>query len=200
MRKLIDLSGKRFGRWRVLALHPKRMRYGKARRAVTALWMCRCDCGTERLVLGSNLRAGYSKSCGCLGREKTRKRNTKHGHARRGKHTRVYDAWQHAKQRCLNPNNKDYGSYGGRDLGIYPDYCDDFLAFFADVLDAPDGLSLDRINNNRGYEPNNMRWADAVTQRRNQRPRKRKRRVSVEEINAYGAALARAASGSGIAP
>jgi hypothetical protein len=195
MGRLIDITGQRFGRWKVVALNPERRRYGKA---TFTLWRCRCDCGVERIVFGCNLRAGYSKSCGCLSREQTTKRNTKHGHAVRGQHTRAYDAWQHLKQRCTNPNNKDYPNYGGRNIGFHPDYRDDFLAFFADVLDPQDGLSLDRIDNNRGYEPNNMRWADAVTQRANQRPRKRKgRRANVAEIRAYADSLARAASASG---
>ena len=172
--RLIDLSGQRFGRWKVLALHPERRRYRKAGRAVTALWMCRCSCGTERLVFGTNLRRGLSLSCGCFSWEQTIKRSTKHGHAVRGQHTRAYDAWQHAKQRCINSNNKYFAYYGGRGIGIHPDYRDDFLAFFADVLDPPDGLSLDRIDNSRGYEPNNMRWADAATQRANQRRAKTK--------------------------
>src|SRR5262249_18299393 len=113
--RLIDLTGQRFGRWMVLAIHPKRMRYGKAGHAVMALWMCRCSaCGTERLVFATNLRRRLSKSCGCAAHEATRKRNTKHGHAVRSQPTRAYVAWQHMKQRCLNPNNKDYDNYGGR--------------------------------------------------------------------------------------
>jgi|SRR5262245_41650378 len=171
MDQLIDITGRKFGRWRVIAIHPERRRYGKACKAIFVLWHCRCDCGAEGIVFGNNLHRGLSKSCGCAAREALRRRNWKHGHAVRGQHTRAYDAWQHLKQRCTNPNNKDYASYGGRGLGIYLDYRDDFLAFFANVLDAPDGLSLDRIDNNRGYELNNMRWADAVTQRANQRRR-----------------------------
>lgn len=192
MGRLLDRTGKKFGRWRVIALHPERMRYGKARLAVAALWMCRCDCGAERLVLGNNLRAGHSKSCGCLSREKTRKRNTKHGHACRGKVTRAYVCWQHLKQRCLNPSNKDYPNYGGRGIGIYPDYRDDFLALYADMLDPPPGLSLDRIDVDGNYEPNNIRWADSAMQARNRRPYKR-RRAKLTEIRAYAASLARAA-------
>ena len=175
MGRLIDLLGLRFGRLQVIALHPERRRYGNA---TFPLWHCRCDCGEERIVFGGNLRRGFSKSCGCAAREATRKRNTKHGHAVRGNHTRAYNAWQHMKQRCLNPNNKDYPNYGGREqpITIYDDYRDDFQAFYADVLDPPDGLSLDRTDNNRGYKPNNMRWADAVTQRHNQRRAKTKKR------------------------
>jgi len=89
-KKLIDLSGRRFGRWTVLGLHPTRMRYGKAMKSIQALWLCRCDCGRESLVLGQNLRSGLSRSCGCRIPEVTRARSTKHGHARRGKVTRAY--------------------------------------------------------------------------------------------------------------
>jgi hypothetical protein len=169
MGRLIDLIGKRFDRWEVLAIHPERRRHGKAGKAIAVLWRCRCDCGVEGIVYGSNLRQRLSKSCGCAAREATRRRNTTHGHAVRGQHTRAYEAWQHAKQRCYNRNNQDYSNYGGRGIGIHPDYRDDFLAFFADVLDPPEGLSLDRIDNNRGYEPGNLHWADAATQVRNRR-------------------------------
>jgi len=176
MGKLIDLTGRRFGRWTVLAIHPERRRYGRDGNAVAVLWDCRCDCGEESTVFGSNLRRGLSRSCGCAAHEATRKRNTKHGHAVRGQHTRVYDAWQHLKQRCLNPNNKDYASYGGRGLGVHPDWLE-FLGCYADVGDRPhDDLRLDRVDNDAGYGPTNYRWTTAIEQRRNQRPRKRKKR------------------------
>jgi hypothetical protein len=195
MSRFIDLAGKRFGRWKVIATHSERRRYGNAGKATFVLWHCRCDCGVEGIVFGTNLRRGLSKSCGCAAREALRRRNTKHGHAVRGQHTRVYDAWQHAKQRCLNPNNKDYPNYGGRGIGFHPDYCDDFLAFFADLLDPPPGLSIDRIDNNGNYEPGNCQWATASMQRANQRRRKRKgRRSNVADMLAFSAALARASA------
>src|SRR5262245_15162122 len=111
----VDLTGRRFGRGTVLALHPERRRYGEgsSHPTVFAVWLCHCDCGTERLVLGIRLRSGRSRSCGCLKREKTRER-IKHGHARRGKRTRPYNCWQHMKGRCNNPNDQAYEYYGGR--------------------------------------------------------------------------------------
>jgi hypothetical protein len=197
--RLIDLTGKKFGLWTVLALHPKRMRYGKAGQAVVALWLGHCDCGTERLVFGPNLRRGLSLSCGCLAREQTRKRNTKHGHAVRGQHTRAYNTWQHLKQRCLNPNNKAYAYYGGRGISV----CEDWLGFenyFADMLDPPDGLSIDRVDNNGPYASWNCRWATSSMQSANRRPWKRKRcRSDVTAIIAFANALARAA-GSNSSP
>jgi hypothetical protein len=195
---LIDLSGQQFGRWRVLALHPKRMRYGKANHAVAALWMCRCSCGTERLVLGTNLRTGMSQSCGCLSRETTRKRSTKHGHARHGKVTRAYACWSRIKQRCYNPNHKDYPDYGGRGIGFAEHWRHSFTTWYADTGDPPPGCSIDRIDVNGNYEPGNVRWATPSVQAANRRPRKRKgRRANVAQILAFAASLARAASASG---
>src|SRR5215831_10569062 len=115
--RLHDLTEQRFGRWTVLAIHPRRMRYGKTGHAVAVLWLCRCECGTERVVFGNNLHRRLSTSCGCLKREKLIERNTKHGHARRGKHTSIYDRWVSMRQRCSNPNNNSYVNYGGRDDG-----------------------------------------------------------------------------------
>ena len=191
--RLIDLTGQRYGRLRVLAIHPERIRYGKDKRAVAALWHCRCDCGAERLVFGSNLRQGFSRSCGCLIRDTTTKRSTKHGHARRGSVTRAYTCWVGMQQRCFNPNTKGYCNYGGRGITVCEYWRLDFQAFYADMLDPPPGLSIDRINNEGNYEPGNCRWATASVQVRNQRPRKRKPpRAKLENIQAYAAALARA--------
>ena len=195
--RLHDLTGQRFGRLLVLRPHPERVRYGKDKRAVAVLWCCVCVCGEERLVLGNNLRQGFSRSCGCLIRDKTTERNTKHGHARRGKVTRAYTCWVSMLQRCFNPNSQSYGNYGGRDDPItVVEYYRDFVNWYADRGDPPDGLSQDRINNNGNYEPGNLQWATASMQVRNQRPRKRKARsAKLEDIQAYAAALARATSG-----
>ena len=181
-KKLIDLTGKRFGRWLVLGLHPERVRYGKDKRAVAALWHCVCVCGEERLVLGNNLRQGFSRSCGCLIRDKTTERNTKHGHARKGKVTRAYTRWVSMKQRCFNPNRKDYCNYGGREPPESPitvvEYYRDFSNWYADIgYQLHDKhLSQDRIDNNRGYEPGNCQAATAAEQVVNRRSPKRKMR------------------------
>jgi hypothetical protein len=194
-RLLVDLTGKRFGRWMVLAIHPKRVRYGRRRLAVQALWLCRCDCGTERLMLGSNLRCGVSTSCGCFKREQTIKRNLKHGHARRGNHTRIYDIWVSMLQRCLNPNAAGYRNYGGRGITV----CERWLIFknfYVDMGDPPPGLSLDRINNDGNYDPPNCHWATHAEQVNNRRPPKRKHRSALAELERFAASLARASIGS----
>jgi hypothetical protein len=182
--RFIDITGKRFGRWTVRAIWPQRNAWGQAR------WSCRCDCGAERIVCGTHLRRGLSTSCGCRAREISRER-AKHGLTR----TRIYRCWQNMKRRCFNPQHPQYANYGARGIGVCEPWYADVRNFHADVGDPPPGKSLDRIDNNRGYEPGNVRWATAIEQARNQRPRKRKpRRSTVAEIQAYAAALAWAAS------
>ena len=113
--------------------------------------------------------------------------------------TRIYRVWAAMKQRCLNPNNKGYDNYGGRGIGIDDPDWHEFVSFYADVGDrAHNDLSLDRINNNAGYGSTNYRWATRSEQARNRRPRKRRkqRRADIADIQAFAAALTRAASAS----
>jgi hypothetical protein len=119
---------------------------------------------------------------------------TRHGHARKGHRTRAYMCWVSMKQRCLNPNNRAYGNYGGRNISVCERWRR-FENFLADMGEPPPGKSLDRYPNNDGnYEPGNCRWATPREQFLNQRPPKRKRRrADVAEILAYADALARAA-------
>jgi hypothetical protein len=162
-KKVIDLSGRRFGRWTVVG-------YAQNQR-----WACRCDCGRCADVLGGNLRAGGSQSCGCFGRELTKARSTKHGMTG----SREYNTWVAMKSRCFNPRHPSYPRYGGAGITVsYKDWISNFTAFFADTGTRPPGQSLDRIDGTGNYEPGNVKWSDAKQQRRNQRPRKpyRKRR------------------------
>ena len=153
---LIDLTGKTFGRWSVI----KRMEngvYGETR------WLCRCSCGTERVVKGQHLRNGSSKSCGCLSVEIAIQTNTTHGMC----YSKEYYAWDTMLARCTNPNNQSYYNYGGRGIQV----CDrwrDFNNFYAD-MGPSNGLTLDRRNNDGHYEPGNCRWADWSTQMSNKR-------------------------------
>jgi hypothetical protein len=191
MTRLIDITGKRLGRWTVLAIHPERSPGGEA------VWICYCDCGTKRDVTGHSLRSGNSTNCGCLRRENLRKRRTRHGHCSGGRSTLAYTRWLAMLQRCFDPNHERYCYYGGRGVTV----CDRWLKFenfYVDMDDPPPGQWLDRRDNDGNYEPGNCRWTTPTEQARNRRPPKRKRRrSSLAEIQAYGAALAPAASAPG---
>lgn len=151
MGALINLTGKRFGYWVVLE------RTG-ADRSGKPTWLCRCECGTERIVTGSNLRGGYSKSCGCVLVEQL----TKHGKF----NSPEYKIWSAMIQRCTNPNSQNYHRYGGRGVRV----CERWLKFenfLADMGERPDGTTLDRVDNDGNYEVTNCRWATRETQYRN---------------------------------
>jgi hypothetical protein len=88
--------------------------------------------------------------------------------------TSIYHRWQAMKQRCYNPNAKWFSNYGARGIDVCDDWRPDFQAYFADVGDPPDGLTLDRVDNSRGYSPDNIRWATRAVQTANRRrPKKR---------------------------
>ena len=162
MSALKDLTGQKFGRLTVIS-RAENADCGKVR------WICKCDCGAEVVVRGGNLRNGHTASCGCLQKEKTTERSTKHGMT----HSKIYNTWNDIKRRCFNSNRKQFKDYGGRGITLYPEWILDFQAFYDYVSTLPhfgeEGYSLDRINNDGNYCPGNLRWADRKTQARNTR-------------------------------
>jgi hypothetical protein len=159
--KLIDLTGKTFGRLTVIERHGP-----KGRRAY---WRCKCECGNETVVVGDTLKSGRTKSCGCLRTEETIKRSTTHGHTSNYQRTREYTSWKHAKERCNNPSNPKYPLYGGRGIKMCERWKKSFSAFMEDMGKCPPGHTLDRIDVNGNYEPNNCRWASPKSQGNNTR-------------------------------
>jgi len=156
-----DLEGLRFERLEVLGFVGVQWR--------NAVWLCRCDCGTERAVKSSQLVQGKTKSCGCFKDENTSKRFKTHGQAYAIQHdqTAVYNAWCNMKTRCLNENRETYNRYGGRGIQICDRWLNSFEAFYADMGNPPAGHSLDRKDNDGNYCPENCKWSTSKQQTNN---------------------------------
>jgi hypothetical protein len=161
MGKVKDIAGEKFGRWTVLsfALLRKGASGNKG-----AFWWCQCACGEMRVVEGSQLRKGNVKSCGCL--RKDHPNHTTHGFT----NSPTYRVWTGMMGRCEVPGAVNRPRYGGRGIKVCERW-HKFENFLADMGKRPDGLTLDRINNDGNYEPGNCRWATWSEQQRN-KPRR----------------------------
>lgn len=161
--KIIDLKGKKFGKLTVLERAKNK--------GCKVAWKCVCECGNFTIARASDLRSGNTKSCGCLSYEPT---NFKHGHSQEP----IEKTYNNMKQRCFNPKNKRFEDYGGRGITVCEEWKNDFQAFYDYVSALPHfgekGYSLDRINNDGNYEPDNVRWATQKEQANNKRNSKNK--------------------------
>ncbi len=152
-----DLCGHRFGRWLVVSLVCVGRRRG---------WLCRCDCGTERVVREDRLKSGRSLSCGCFHREISAGIFRTHGLSKRSE----YRIWLGMRRRCSDKNHPSYKDYGARGIKVCQQWEKSFVAFYSDVGQRPTSdHSLDRIDSNKDYEPGNVRWAVKHEQVRNTR-------------------------------
>lgn len=157
-----DLTGKTFGRLQVISFA------GVINK--NSQWNCICLCGKEVVKAGGSMYRGSTLSCGCLKQEMLVQKKTTHGETAKGQLTPEFNTWAKLRRRCNNPKDKAYKLYGGRGIKVCDRWDNSFENFLIDMGRKPSPKhSIDRINNNGHYEPNNCRWATLKEQSRNKR-------------------------------
>ena len=163
MSKIKDLTNCKFNKLTVIRLTDKRTTKGDT------IWKCQCDCGNITYVSGGHLKSGHTKSCGC---NKARLKGSKNYFYKHGLYgTRLYKIFFNMKTRCFNSNFTEYNNYGGRGITICKEWSNNFMSFYNWAMENgyKENLTLDRIDTNGNYEPNNCRWITRKKQCNNKR-------------------------------
>ncbi len=160
-----DLSGKKFGTYTVIKFVDKNPDGNPASR-----FLCRCECGVEKVLTASHINSGITQSCGCLTNGIISEKNSTHGDTRGGERTKEYRAWKAIKDRCYLKSTKAYHNYGGRGISMCHRWLESYESFLSDMGRAPLSTnSVERKDNEGNYEPSNCYWSTPPIQARNRR-------------------------------